>query len=273
MTVLAQSRTVRVKHTRYGLMMFNINDTFVGRSLDLYGEYAAAETTRILGLLEPGMTAIDVGANIGTITLPMAQVVGPGGRVWAFEAQATMFHMLCGNVALNDLTNVVAAHAVVGADAAVYSVPGTAYDRTGNFGAIAARKGTEAGSTGLRSIRLDDLDLPACHFIKIDVEGMELDVLRGAAGILDRHRPLLYVENDRPDNSASLLDFLMSHRYRMWWSETPLYSDFNFNSNLVNVFPGIVSLDVVCVPAERTVVVEDLVEIRSTDATPPSCRW
>ena len=54
-------------------------------------------------------------------------------------------------------------------------------------------------------LTLDSLDLPACHFLKVDVEGMEADVVRGARNTIDTYRPLMYLENDRDERSQELL--------------------------------------------------------------------
>ena len=50
-------------------------------------------------------------------------------------------------------------------------------------------------------VTLDAFDLPACHFLKVDVEGMEVEVLRGAQNTIATYRPLMYVENDREQRS------------------------------------------------------------------------
>ena len=58
--------------------------------------------------------------------------------------------------------------------------------------------------------KLDDLGLSACHFMKIDVEGMEVEALRGGANLVAQHRPTLYAENDRKERSAELISLLLS---------------------------------------------------------------
>jgi hypothetical protein len=61
--------SVRVKRTRYGVMAYNINDMYVGRSLDCYGEYVPGQMSLLSQLAPSGSIALDVGANIGAITL------------------------------------------------------------------------------------------------------------------------------------------------------------------------------------------------------------
>eukprot|EP01026_Neomeris_dumetosa_P069058 TRINITY_DN68049_c0_g1_i8.p2 TRINITY_DN68049_c0_g1~~TRINITY_DN68049_c0_g1_i8.p2 ORF type:complete len:104 (-),score=4.20 TRINITY_DN68049_c0_g1_i8:1-312(-) len=68
-----------VKNTRHGVMMFNKNDLYVGRSLDLYGEYGEGQTEIMRQMVKPRDVVVDVGAFIGTMTLFLAQAVGPAG--------------------------------------------------------------------------------------------------------------------------------------------------------------------------------------------------
>lgn len=90
---------------RDGVMLFNPLDSFVGRSLDLYGEFSRGEAAVFDQIVAPGDTVLDVGANIGAHTLWMARRVGPAGSVIAFEPQRAVFQTLCANMALNGMTN------------------------------------------------------------------------------------------------------------------------------------------------------------------------
>jgi hypothetical protein len=99
---------------------------------------------------------------------------------------------------------------------------------------------------------LDDLvgDMQRLRLIKIDVEGMELEVLKGAQRLIDRHRPLLYVENDRVDNSKALIEHLMRLGYRLWWHAPPLFNPDNYFGIDEDDYPNIVSLNLFCQPRE-----------------------
>jgi FkbM family methyltransferase len=259
---LLDNQYVRLKACRQGPMAYMTGDRYVGRWFDLYGEYAEDEWRMLDQLLKPGMVALDIGANIGAHTIPMARKVGPAGRVLAFEPQRQVFQLLCANAALGALANVVARHAAVGREPDEITVPRIDYEKGGNFGGLALG-GFDTGEQ-VPVVTVDGLGLAQCHVMKIDVEGMENDVLEGAADTIGRLRPVLYVENDRRERSEELLGRLMSMDFRIYWHLPRLYGPDNFFANPENVFDNIVSRNVLCLPKERDVNVVDMREI--TDA-------
>jgi hypothetical protein len=90
-------------------------------------------------------------------------------------------------------------------------------------------------------LTIDQLDLAVCHLIKIDVEGMEGDVISGAEQALQRLRPMLYLENDRPEKSAALIEQLLGLDYRLYWHLPQLFNPDNYFGETENLFPGIIS--------------------------------
>ncbi len=117
--------------------------------------------------------------------------------------------------------------------------------RPGNFGRVAL--GTHTAGERVPVVAIDGLGLARCNLIKVDVEGMELAVLRGAAETVGRCKPFLYVENDRPEQSAELIAFIDGLGYAMYWHHPPLYNPENFRGNRINVFPNVVSVNLLCV--------------------------
>lgn len=230
---------------RYGPMLFHPHDQFIGRSLDLYGEFSEVEMQLLRQLINAGDTVLDVGANIGAHTVFFAQHVGSVGSVLAFEPQRTMYYTLCGNLALNGLANVRCYQSAVGAGAGEIAVPPVDYARPGNFGRVAL--GTHTAGERVPVVTIDGLGLARCNLIKVDVEGMELAVLRGAAETIARCKPFLYVENDRAEQSADLIAFIDGLGYAMYWHYPPLYNADNFRGNRVNVFPSVASVNMLCV--------------------------
>ena len=255
-SALHSGASIRLKRTRHGAMVYCIHDAYVGRSLDLYGEFSAEETALFGRLIESGMTVLDVGANIGVHTLDFAAAVGPAGTVIAFEPQGYLHQILRTNILLNELVNVQAIHGALGRERSQAWIPPLDYSAQGNFGGVSLQRDT--GGERIAVAPLDGLGLQQCHLIKIDVEGMEEDVIAGAEKTIRRFSPVLYVENDRQEKSASLIGRIASLGYAAYWHFPRYYRTDNFYANPVNVFGGMVSVNMVCVPAGRNIEIDGL---------------
>jgi hypothetical protein len=99
--------------------------------------------------------------------------------------------------------------------------------------------------------------------IKVDVEGMELDVFRGATQTLERCQPVLYFENDRKEKSAALLAFLLERGYRLYWHLPRMFAEGNYFGNPENVLGTIVSVNVLGIPPKTKSNVVGMREITS----------
>jgi FkbM family methyltransferase len=235
----------RQKACRYGQLLYNINDRYIGRSLDLYGEFSEGEVELFRQIVQPGQLVVEVGANIGTHTVFLAQQVGAAGMVLAFEPQRILFQVLCANLALNSIPNVRCLQQAVGAAAGTIAVPWIDYMSENNFGALSLCDGQVGEPVDL--VTLDSFNLPACSLLKIDVEGMELDVLQGAVNLIERLKPILYVENNNPEKSAALIQYIDALGYNMHWHWPFYYSPNNFFGNTTNAFPDFISVNMFCV--------------------------
>lgn len=231
---------------RHGRFLANRNDTYVGRALIRTGEYGEIEWRMLAQICRPGDGVIEVGANIGSHTVALAKAVGPGGRVMAIEPQPFVFQNLCANLALNGLTNVDALNVGLGRETGRMTVPPIDYAREGNFGGVSLS--ADARGIPVAIQRLDDVQrYPRLRLIKIDVEGMEAQVIEGACATIARFKPILYVENDRIDRSKALIELLWSLGYRLWWHMPALHNPDNFFKNPTNDYPGIVSVNMLCI--------------------------
>jgi len=240
--------------TRHGPMLGFRGDQYVTRSLELYGEFSGLEGRLFEQIVKPGMWVVEVGSNIGAHAVPIARLCAPG-PLYAFEPQQRVFQILCANLALNDIRNVMAFPDAVGAEPGYVMMPAVDYSAGGNFGGVSV---LPEGSQGYRTrvVTLDSFELPACHLIKVDVEGFETHVLQGARETIARHRPVLYVENDRPAHQQEVISLIDELGYRQYWHTPPLFDPANPNGNPENVFPGIVSLNLFCIPKENDSTVE-----------------
>lgn len=224
-----------LKQCRHGTFAYNKFDTFIGRSLDIYGEWCDSEISLLSKLVGPGSIVLDVGANIGCHTVPLASRVAPKGIVIAFEPQRLVFQLLCANAALNCLGNVVCYPHAVGAATGVAVIPAKAPRQSFNFGGVALKNDGPGERVAVTTI--DSLGLSACHLIKIDVEGMEAAVLAGAKNTIQAFHPVLFVENNREDGAAAVIDAVLGlGSYRAWWHIQRYFSPGNFFGNNDDVF-------------------------------------
>lgn len=246
--LLAENPALEWRVTRHGPMFYFAGDAYIGACLRDYGEFSELEFDMLRQLLHPGHVVVEAGANIGALTVPIARAVGPTGTVYAIEAQRRVFQVLCANVAVSGLPHVHTLHAAVSNGGEPLLVPPIDYASANNFGGVSLL--TTGEGEKVAPLAIDALNLPACHLIKADVEGMEHEVLQSARNTIARFRPFLYVENDRREKSAALLELIHSFGYRMWWHAPPLFNPANFAGNPMNRMPGIVSLNLLCVPAE-----------------------
>jgi FkbM family methyltransferase len=181
------------------------------------GAYDAEVVAAIGRFLWEGDTLLDVGANIGFYTVPLGRRLrGLGGTLWAFEPFGPNFERLRENVAANDLEDVVhVVNVALGDREGSVTLRPEPGGRTGN---AVAHDGGDVRSTTLDTLAREHA-VGACAFLKIDVEGSELACLRGAAGLLDAHRPVVLAELNpfwmgvRGWTYADLSDFAATHGY------------------------------------------------------------
>ena len=156
------------------------------RLLFLEGERQIAEARLILQLVKPGFRVVDVGANIGYYVLLLSKAIGAEGKLVAIEPSPENLPELHLNVERNSLDNNVEI-----IEAAVGTVPGMAGLKQG------INSGVTSDGRAAYSVRIDTLDnmiKDRVDFIKIDVEGFESFVLKGATGLIAKWHPILFVE-------------------------------------------------------------------------------
>jgi FkbM family methyltransferase len=172
-------------------------------------EFSAGEPEfdRLNEFIRAGDTVIDVGANVGHYTRRMSELVGPAGRVIALEPMATTFALLTSNCA--DLRNVTLLNLAASENACEVGMelPHFASGLENYYRASI----TPGGTSRAMAIALDSLTLERLALIKIDAEGHDLEVLRGASGHLQRLRPKLIVEADA---QGKIAEWLVQAGYR-----------------------------------------------------------
>ncbi|CAJ1420653.1 unnamed protein product [Effrenium voratum] len=213
---------MRTPH-HFVLPYFDVN---IGHAIKNQGSMNHLQSYQMQLLLRSGDTAIDVGANLGCYTIALAEAVGPRGSVIFFEPYRWLHQLVVANVALNGLQNVFPVQAALGESEErtwvyppqlrFFSSPG-GVRVAGQAQELSEKRQHEAfqlydllaqGPEAVRVVRLDDLlldgetasrwalpQIQELRLIKIDVEGMEVAVVRGALGVISHFRPIIWAEN------------------------------------------------------------------------------
>jgi FkbM family methyltransferase len=202
------------------------------------GVYEPKVEDLILNTLKPGDVFIDVGANIGVFTIPAAKRVGSGGRVIAVEASPDVFGVLERNIAVNDSENVhliCAAAAASEGESQFYPAP------VDHFGMGSRAPQFNVAPITVSRVMLDSLmakfNLSSVAVLKIDVEGFEIDVLKGATRLLTAARPPLVIfefcdwaeARAAPENVGAAQRFLFDYGFRIWRA-----ANYNRGNSLTN---------------------------------------
>ncbi|WP_259673640.1 FkbM family methyltransferase [Jezberella montanilacus] len=173
-----------------------------------------------------GVVAIDCGANVGVHTIEWAKAMYGWGDVISFEAQERIYYALAGNVAMNNCFNARPIFAAVGAHSGSIPVPSPNYLLPSSFGSLEIRKTATTEFIGqdvdyrpenciqTRLMSIDELNLKRLDFIKIDIEGMEMDALIGAENSINQHRPQMLIEKIK-SNENDIRHFLTEHGYKV----------------------------------------------------------
>lgn len=254
---------------RHGRFLVNRHDRFVGRAIEVYGEYGELEAAFLHRLVAPGDTVVEAGANIGSHTVGLARRVGPSGLVYAIEPQGEVFALLAAQIALNALPNVRLIQAGAGRVVGKLAVPPVNYGATGNFGGVALVAASEVG-VPVPIVTVDDLlDGRKIHLLKIDVEGMEGEVIAGAEYSIITHKPRIYAENDRVEKSPALVAALLGHGYRLYWHTPRLFNPQNHFGVAENIYGKISSFNLLCIHRDDPAKVEGMQEVTSPDDPHP----
>jgi FkbM family methyltransferase len=174
------------------------------------GTYELEKQQALLRLVKPGMTVYDMGAQAGFYTLFFSRLVGPGGSVCAFEPCANEARYLLAHISMNRLMNVRAIQAAVSETS---GLSGFTWDRPRTENSLCAKPNS---SLLVPTLSLDESPLPAPDVIKMDVEGGEAAVLRGAKRMLNDHRPVVFVALHGDEQKLACTALLRQAGYRIY---------------------------------------------------------
>ena len=227
--------------SNHGTMIVNRNDYKmvdqnsgygVGYQLLNTSSFDQQEVDFALGLLDrrrkyfgDGVVAIDCGANVGVHTVEWARLMFGWGEVISFEAQEKIYYAMAGNVAINNCLNVTAKFAAVGSICSSMQIPEPNYLIPSSYGSFELKESVKNEFIGQKIdytktktvpvVTIDSLKLPRLDFIKIDVEGIEEDVLEGAKVSIKNSHPIMMIEIIKSDQQ-SIENFLLQMGYKFF---------------------------------------------------------
>jgi FkbM family methyltransferase len=228
--MLARMRPIHTEEaqTDLGPLLIHSDDEVISPIIRAHGTWEPELGEKLRAVLRPGMTAVDVGGNIGYTALLMAEAVGPEGRVFAIEPDPRNAHVL----RLNAERTRGAPVEVV--EAAAWSEPGElelalSESNTGDHRVGLTGAGRETVS--VRAVALDDVLPASVDLLLMDVQAAEHVALRGARELLRRSRPLVFVEfwptgiREAGDDPLSVLEEYAESGFAITGAEEPLPSD------------------------------------------------
>lgn len=196
------------------LSLPNAQDDYLQRTIlknRAFYEGRLLATVQGMNLISASTTVCDIGANIGNHAVFFGKVLG-ARQVLAFEPQANVYATLCRNLEINGLTDALAYNCLVGAKSGRGSVTRFNSRNLGGTTFMPAKDGT------VPMVALDDLadaeEMKGLGFVKIDAEGMQMDVLTGAKKLIKAKKPALWIEISQRDGlMAEIMTFLDGFGY------------------------------------------------------------
>lgn len=241
--------------TRYGSMHLLGRDSIVSESLALYGEWAQREIDFLAHFIAPGATVLDIGAFIGTHTLAFSTLVGEQGAVIAFEPRAEAFGLLSRNVQDNRRTNVRLHQRGVSDAPATIALHRLAPGALTNFAGLALEDEDTGPASGpayeVPLVTVDSLALSAVGLLKIDVEGMERQVLDGARETIAAFQPAVFAEANSISAGLKILNWCKASGYECLGHLTDAFNPDNFNGEARNIFDDGKELNLLLLPLGR----------------------
>lgn len=184
--------------TLYNIDLLVDTEDWIGEHIYFFGEYEAGTISVLQDYLHRGDVFLDVGAHIGAISCVASRFVGNKGSVYAVEPNPKNYKVLNENIELNKLRNIHPLQTALGNVVSIAHLYTRHKNDSGSDSLIRDEKATEPGikvtiTTIDTLVEEKQIDIP--DFIKIDVEGYELEVLKGARELLQSsHAPILCIE-------------------------------------------------------------------------------
>ncbi|UUY09832.1 FkbM family methyltransferase [Pseudomonas sp. J452] len=219
---------------RYGDFFITVDDDLICNSIRQYGEWAQQEIDLLCAFINPGDRIIDAGAYIGTHTRAFSEKVGPSGNVYAFEPTPSTFKILQQNVLAAPQANIALFN--IGLSTSTTEMTLQLAEESHNRASASSIQLAGAQSITVQMQALDELDIGPIHFMKVDVEGMELQLLQGAEQTINAHAPIIFLEVNSLHGSQGFLEWATQHGYLAYGINVAAFNEQNHRHSPINIF-------------------------------------
>ena len=240
---------------KYGQVSYFKNDQVIGKSLEFYGEWAQIEVDFLGQFIQKNDTVIDIGAFIGTFSLAFAEMVGPGGKVFSYEPNNISYQVLLNNIDQNNHTNIFPSKIALSNenikiyhdDKHIINEKNPGEFSISNF---VTSTGNDNKKNQIIISTLDNFKFYQCNLIKVDVEGMELNVLEGAKQTIVNHQPIIFIECLSLQNGWPTIQFMKSINYSPFLFISEAFNEENYFHNKDNFFEQARETNLIFFPKE-----------------------
>ena len=224
-----------ILHCRYGDFSVPDRNDLIFNALREYGEWGQEELDMLSRFVRPGDTVLDIGGFIGTHARAFSQMVGAQGIVHTFEPNERIYCELFTNAQLAPYSNIKTYQIALGfRKQKRFLLQG---DLIGNLGASQIIEDDRGASTTvIEEESLDDLDFSCIDFIKVDVEGMERNVVIGGIRAIRQHAPVVFLEANSLEASGRIIDLAHRIKYVVFGHISRAFNPDNFNRSTTNMF-------------------------------------
>ena len=228
---LKLDKNLKIVETKFGKIVVNINDEYIGKSFLFKNYWAEDEIMGISKVLElkckdkETIIFYDIGANIGSHSLALSQIFKNRIFIRAFEAQNIIYKMFEHTIEINKIKNIeIYNNAVSNKNNETIRIELPDYSKFNNFGAFELYKPFKNSTNisikrngiyeDVKTIKLDNFD-EEVDLIKMDIEGMEDVAIEGARNIIKKFRPILYIELLKTNNKE-IINYFKSNNYKIY---------------------------------------------------------
>ena len=229
-----------IKSARHGKFILMHGD-MISEFVNLYGEWCEGEIELFNQIIPKNGVVIEIGSNIGMHSIPISRICNEG-KLFCFEPQRIIFQILCGNIALNNITNIHAFQEAVGDTEEFIDIQSSEYEKSWNYGSFSIEKGFNTEGKYPDTIKLEQIKvisfnnffnsmkLERVDLIKVDAEGYESKILSASNNIIKEFKPFIFIENNSKENFEKVIEGIRNLNYLPFWYCSARYRENNFNN-------------------------------------------